>query len=402
MRLRALLLFVGTVVFVDTMFFAAVVPLLPRLSDEFELTKTAAGVLGGSYAAGTLALAIPAGIAAARFGVRRIVVLGLSLIVVSAIVFGLAQDAVVLTAARFAQGIGGACTWAGSLAWLVGLAPAERRGELIGAAMGAAIAGVLFGPVIGAAAVAIGRGAVFCGVAVLALALIAVTMRLPRPRVATRVEGFGLARAAGSPGVRLGMLLILVPGLLFGAIDVLVPLGMDELGATAGAIAAVFLIAAGLQALIAPLAGRLSDRKGRLAPSRIGLGAGVVGCLLLTLPGSAVALGVIMIVAAPGLGILWAPAMAMLSDSAERVGVDQALAFGVVNLGWGLGHTLGALGGPALADVTSDDVTYFAMSAMCAVVLLGLTVRRPGAPPTQGETAVPSESAAMNFGAPSS
>ena len=359
------------------MFFAAVVPLLPRLSDEFELTKTAAGVLGGSYAAGTLILAIPAGIAAARFGVRRIVILGLLLIAGSAVVFGLAQDAVVLTLARFVQGIGGACTWAGSLAWLVGVAPSERRGELIGAAMGAAIGGILFGPVLGAAAVGVGRGPVFASVAGGALILIAISMRLPRPSAAIRRSGFGIGRVAGSPGVRLGMLLILVPGLLFGAIDVLVPLGMDELGATAGAIAAVFLIAAGLEALIAPFAGRLSDRKGRLAPSRMGLAVGVAGSLALTLPSSATALGIVAILATPGLGILWAPAMAMLSESAERVGVDQALAFGVVNLGWGLGHTLGSWGGPALADVSSDDVTYFAMAALCAAVLLALTARPP-------------------------
>ena len=72
--------------------------------------------------------------------------------------------------------------------------------------------------------------------------------------------------------------------------------------------------------------------------------------------------------------------MAMLSESAERVGVDQALAFGVVNLGWGLGHTLGSWGGPALADVSSDDVTYFAMAALCAAVLLALTARPPREP----------------------
>ncbi|MDQ3573055.1 MAG: MFS transporter [Actinomycetota bacterium] len=365
----------ATVVFVDTMFFAAVVPLLPQLRDEFELSKTAAGVLGGSYAAGTLILAIPAGLAAARFGVRRIVILGLVLVAGSAVVFAVAQDAVTLTTARFVQGIGGACTWAGALAWLVRVAPTDRRGELIGAALGAAIAGVLFGPVLGAAAVGVGRGPVFAGVAVGALVLIAVSIRLPRPSAALRRSDFGFGRVAGSSGVRLGMLLILIPGMLFGAIDVLVPLGMDELGATAGAIAAVFLIAAGLEALIAPLAGRLSDRKGRLAPSRIGLAVGVAGSLALTLPSSAMALGIVAILAVPGLGILWAPAMAMLSESAERVGVDQALAFGVVNLGWGLGHTLGSWGGPALADVSSDDVTYFALAGLCAVVLLALALR---------------------------
>ena len=38
--MRRLLLLASAIVFVDTMFFAAVVPLLPRLSDDFDLSKT--------------------------------------------------------------------------------------------------------------------------------------------------------------------------------------------------------------------------------------------------------------------------------------------------------------------------------------------------------------------------
>ena len=44
--------------------------------------------------------------------------------------------------------------------------------------------------------------------------------------------------------------------------------------------------------------------------------------------------------------------MALLSDGAESPGVDQGLAFGVVNLGWALGHTVGATAGPGLAELT--------------------------------------------------
>ncbi len=38
--MRRLLILASLVVFVDTMFFAAIVPLLPGLSDEFGLSKT--------------------------------------------------------------------------------------------------------------------------------------------------------------------------------------------------------------------------------------------------------------------------------------------------------------------------------------------------------------------------
>jgi MFS family permease len=172
------------------------------------------------------------------------------------------------------------------------------------------------------------------------------------------------------------MALILVPGLLFGAIEVLVPLELDDLGAGSGAIAAVFLLAAGLEAIVAPVAGRISDRRGRLAPSAVGLAASVVAAVLISLPESAVLLGVVVVVTAPWIGMLWSPAMAMLSDGAESNGVDQGLAFGIVNLGWALGHTAGAIAIPAVADVSSDDLAYGVLAALTAGTLVMLLARR--------------------------
>ena len=373
--MRRLLILASAIVFVDTMYFAAVVPLLPGLSDEFDLSKTEAGILSGTYAAGTLIAAIPGGLLAARLGPRRTVLIGLSLMSLTGIGFALGQDIVTLDASRFLQGVGGAFSWAGALAWLVRVAPRERRGELIGTAMAAAIAGVLAGPALGAAADAVGRGPMFLAVSLLGVAMIGLTLRVEAPARVVSVVG-GLGRAARSTAVRFGMLLILVPGLVFGAIEVLVPLEMDDLGAGSGAIAAVFLLAAGLEAIVAPVAGRVSDRRGRFGPSAAGLAATVVAAIVISLPSSALVLGIVVVVAAPWIGMLWSPAMAMLSDGAESNGVDQGLAFGIVNLGWGLGHTAGAIAIPAVADASSNGVAYAVLAVLTAATLVLLLLRR--------------------------
>lgn len=377
--MRRLLVLASAIVFVDTMFFAAVAPLLPELSDELGLSKGAAGILSGSYAAGALVGAIPGGVLAARVGVRPTVLAGLATMGASGLVFAFADDVLVLDAARFVQGFASAATWAGSLAWLIGVAPRERRGEVIGTALAAAVAGALFGPVIGGLAAELGRGPVFASAAALGGALMAWALATPGlphsddPRLGT------LVRALRDPRILAGTWLILVPGAIGGSISVLVPLRMDELGAGATAIAAAFLIAALLEAMVAPVSGRVSDRRGRVVPVMAGLGAAAVGLPLLPLPDVAWVLGALVVLVAPLIGVVWSPAMAMLSDASEALGVDQALGFALVNLGWGLGQIAGAGGGARLGEDLGDATVYAALAALSAltVAVLAAGSRRP-------------------------
>jgi predicted MFS family arabinose efflux permease len=65
--------------------------------------------------------------------------------------------------------------------------------------------------------------------------------------------------------------------------------------------------------------------------------------------------------------------MALLSDAAEAVGLEQALAFAISNLAWALGHVFGAGVGGAVADATSDVVPYAALAVLAAGTLVALT-----------------------------
>ena len=78
--MRRLFWLVAAVVLVDTMFFAAVAPLLPHYSDELDLSKTGAGVLTAAYPAGTFVGALPAGWLAIRWGVKPTLMLGLAML----------------------------------------------------------------------------------------------------------------------------------------------------------------------------------------------------------------------------------------------------------------------------------------------------------------------------------
>ena len=149
--MRRLLLLVCGLVWVDTMLYAALTPLLPHFSHTLHLSKGYAGVLVGAYAAGALVGGLPGGAAAVRLGSRRAVLVGLTLMGLSSLGFAFADGFWALVGARFLQGAGSAFTWAGAFAWLLAAAPRERRGEVIGTAIGAAVFGALLGPVVGAA-----------------------------------------------------------------------------------------------------------------------------------------------------------------------------------------------------------------------------------------------------------
>ena len=286
--MRRLLLLASTVVLVDTSFYAAITPLLPDLTEQYGLSKTGAGLLAAAYPAGTFAGGLPGGWMAAKVGVKPTVLLGLGLMVVSSVGFAFANSVLFLDVARFVQGVGGAASWAGAMGWLAAASPRDQRGQMIGSAMGAAIAGALLGPVIGVLADALGFEVVFCGVGAVGVGLMAWTARTPAAKPEADGSLRGLWRALGNGDVRLSLALITVPGLLFGTLGVLGPLRLDDLGASAAAIGATWLLAAALEAIVSPLAGRFSDRRGRMAPMLAGLAGAAIVYALLPWPETAV------------------------------------------------------------------------------------------------------------------
>jgi MFS family permease len=368
---RRLLFLVCAIVLVDTMLYAALVPLLPRYVDEFDLSKAGAGVLVAAYAAGAFVGAVPAGYAASRYGPRRAVLYGLALIGVASLGFAFAGDASSLGVARFVQGLGSALSWAGALAWLVAGTPRARRGEMLGTAIGSAIFGALLGPALGALAEGVGTRPVFVALSGLAVALGAWALRTP-PAQAEQPSLAALRRATREPQVFGACWLMVLPALFFGVLAVLVPLELDSAGWTAAAIAAVFIGSAAIEMFIAPLLGRFSDQRGRLLPLRFSLTGATLVAVGLALADRPVFLVPLVVAAAIAFGAFWAPAMALLSDAADRIGLAQGLAFGFMNAAWGAGNTAGPALGGALADAAGDALPYALMAFVAVATLFGL------------------------------
>jgi MFS family permease len=352
--MRRLLLLGSTVVFLDVVFYTAITPLLPEYVGDLGLSKAGAGVLSAAYAAGTLVASLPAGFLAARIGPHRVLVSGLLLLGVASLTFGFAHHVLLLDAARFVQGVAGALAWAGALTWLIMATPESRRGSVIGGVLGIAIAGALLGPGLGALAGEVGTEPVFSSVLVLAVALSIAALRIPEPGSGEPQHLPQVWAAMSSRPVLRATWYVAAPSMLFGVVSVLVPLRIHELGGGAGLVAAGFTAGAGLEAVLAPTVGRLSDRAGRLRPYAAGM---LVCAFAIVFVPAADALGVLiaaLIVFSVGAGLCFAPALAMLSDSAEATGLHQGFAAGLTNMAWAAGQVSGGVGGGALAGAAGD------------------------------------------------
>jgi MFS family permease len=184
------------------------------------------------------------------------------------------------------------------------------------------------------------------------------------------------------------MWLTMLAGVAFGVIDVLAPLRLSRLGASALVIGATFLASAAIEAGLSPLAGRLSDSHGELVPVRLSLAAAVVVSLLAPVLTPAPWLIALLIVGMPAFGTMFAPATALLSAGAERVGLNQGLAFGLGNLSWAAGQAASSAAGGAIAQATSDLVPYALLAAACLATLITLRPGRyRGAPRPSGDQA---------------
>ena len=373
-----LLAFVAAVVFVDSALFGVIAPLLPFYSDELGLSKTAAGVLVAAFPAGVFAGAFPSGAAVARFGAKPTTIFGLALFAGSSLVFGFASEIVLLDAARFVQGVGSAASWTAGLAWLARMSPPDRRGERLGIAFSGALAGSLLGPALGAAARGIDPAIVFSLAALVGVGLAVWSLRVPAPPASRAEAGWGsaLRERALLPGAAV----ILMVGLLFGVVEVLVPLRFDALGGGGAVIGAAFAAAALAEGVTGPLIGRLSDRIGPLRPVQASLLGGIVLALVLPLPESIAILLLLCVVLGPVEGGMFVPAMKMLADGAERARLDQGYAFAIFNFTWALTTAAGSAGGGAIADAAGDGVAYAAIAAILAIGLIASLRASPASP----------------------
>jgi MFS family permease len=254
----------------------AVLPVLPRyVHGPLDGGNVTVGIVIGSYAVTGLLLRPFAGRLADRRGRRPTVLLGSTVVAAAGFLYLLPLGIPGLILARLLLGAGEGTVFTAGSAWIVDIAPPERRARVIGLYGLAVWAGLSVGPLLGELLLnASGYTAVwlFAGAVPLLGALVA--LRLPDPfRPAGPAERHPLiAREAIRPGTALAL-----ASFGYATVASFVVLHLDARGVGHGAT--VFGAFATMVVLTRLVGGDLPDRAG---PARVAIAAAAVEAIGLT------------------------------------------------------------------------------------------------------------------------
>ncbi len=361
---------VFAVTFAGLLAVGAVLPVLPRyVHGPLEGGNVAVGIVVGSYAVTGLLLRPLSGRFADRRGRKPTVLFGSILVAVSGFLYLLPLGIPGLIAARLVLGAGEGTVFTAGSAWIVDLAPPERRGRVIGL-YGLAVWGALsIGPLIGELLLQLsGYTLVWLFAGIVPLAGAAVAARLPdpyRPSAAVEHERQPLiAREAVGPGAALAL-----ASVGYAAVAAFVVLHLDARGVGHGATA--FGAFATMVVLTRLVAGDLPDRIG---PARVATAAALVEAIGLATIGLSQSLAV----AIAG-SLAMGAAFSLLYPSLSLVVVGRVpenrrgAALGTFTAFFDLGVGIGApLAG--IAVVLSDYEGAFLLSAAIALVSMATIV----------------------------
>jgi MFS family permease len=265
----------------------AVLPVLPRyVHGPLGEGDIAVGIVIGSYAVTGLLLRPFAGRLADRRGRKSTVLLGSFLVAVAGFLYLLPLGIPGLIGARLLLGAGEGTVFTAGSAWIVDIAPPERRGRVIGLYGLSVWSGLSIGPLVGEVLLnASGYTLVwlFAGAAPLVGALIA--LRLPdpfHPKPAEDEHHPLIAREAIRPGTALAL-----ASLGYATVASFVVLHLEARGVGHGAV--VFGVFATMVVLTRLVGGDLPDRVG---PLRVAIAAAIVEAVGLATMGVAQSLTV--------------------------------------------------------------------------------------------------------------
>ena len=360
----------GTVGFFGSFFY--LLSVLPEYIDSIGGEKWQIGVIVGGFGFVPLVLRPFVGRWSDRGHRKRLQRIGILTMAVATVLMVLSEDVISLFVLRLAQGVGMALfpTAAASLA--AELAPPARRGEGLGYFGMATSSAQMITPALGVAIAGLwGFDAVFVIASGTSLVTLLVVQPIDEPASeAQGGEGSALiARRAIFP-----MLIFLSVTFSIVAASAFLPLHGDDRGL--GNVGLFFLVSGAGAIVVRPVAGRVSDRLGRVPVAVPGLLLTCSGMWLVAVAQSPPILWFGAALVGLGLG---ASHTSLLSLAVDRVPVsEKGRATAVLQLAWDLGGLSGAITLGVVATLLGVVSVFWAAGLIvlaATVALLAASIR---------------------------
>jgi DHA1 family multidrug resistance protein-like MFS transporter len=256
-------------------------PVLPQYALSFEVSLALVGWAVSAFALARLFTDLPAGVLSDRFGEKRVMELGLGLIILSSPICALANNFWMLIAGRIVGGIGSAVYMTSALTCVAHASTAQNRGRLMAIYSTVNMMGLVFGPTVGGfSASYFGLRAPFWTVGILGVIGILATIPLKGPtgEFKAKKSSFSLADIrvllSNRSFMLVGFAAFATFSLRSGIRGTLIPLYASlNLDLSVQTIGVILTISAIAQLLMIGPSGWISDKIGRKPPS--------LACLLL-------------------------------------------------------------------------------------------------------------------------
>ncbi len=397
---------------------AAIVPLLPRLSGEYGLSASETGLLLALPGLATLAVSVPAGVAADRLGARRCTLLAGVVLCVAC----LAQAAPSLPSLLFGRllfGVAYGVLWTTGVAWLAEL-DTEPGGSRIGPSVTCASVGMMVGPAVGGLVAGAGAtGLPFLLIAI-ASAVVMVPLTIAGARAAATAHGpriedpeaAELARAVGysesvelaasvgyaepvpgngtetspirtalkRPGVIAAMGALVVSGAVASVSQLLISGSLHHDGLSSGRIGLAFSVSAISYIAVSVAVVRLGARVRTLRVNALATAAMAVVLVPGLLSGSATVLIVTLMAASMPRAVVSTISYSLASAGSEANGgagdssADGSV-FGAINGAWAGSLVLAPLLAGMLEQHGGARVGYLAVIVPAMIIAVGLLMR---------------------------
>lgn len=358
----------------------SVLPVLPRyIHGPLDSGDVAVGIVIGAYAVTGLLLRPVAGRLADTRGRKPMVVIGALVVALSGFLYLPSLGIAGLIVARLVVGVGEGAVYTAGSAWIVDLAPEDRRGRVLGLYGLAVWGGLSVGPLVGELLLDLGGyTAVWIAAGALPVlgALIALSARdpfvplahsEPHPLIAPEAVGPGFAIALASFG--------------YATVATFIVLHLEARGVGHGAT--VFAAFAAMIVLTRLVFGDLPDRMGAASVAIAATVGETAGLLLIAVAHSlpvalagGIAMGAAFSLLNPSLMLI---ALGRVSQQARGAAMGTYTAF--FDAGVGLGAPIAGI----VAALTSYEGAFAFAAAVCLASALMILARlRPGrpAPPT--------------------